>query len=370
MTTASGPADGCQSTKAAAGVARSGLLFPDSHTNQTMPFSLPIVAAYSIFLLCTLGVLLVHGIPALLAGLLSFVLTRGLLAWLRGYALPRRALSHELLAALLIGLGSLAALGAIVGAVVHFLAGESVSSLMLTIADTLQHVRRFLPPSVASLVPESLLQCKTILAGALKEHANIIAGVGTSALHTLALTLIGWLVGVLVAAHKDATGTQPPFLAAWLALWSSLSRAFRNVAFAQAKIAALNAALTGVFLLCVMPLVGWHIPYAKTLVVVTFVCGLLPIVGNLISNTLLCTVALGVAFPAALAALGFLVVVHKLEYFIAARIQGHEIGAQAWELLIVLFTFETLFGPAGMVAAPILYAFSKAELKRVGWLAK
>ena len=61
-------------------------------------------------------------------------------------------------------------------------------------------------------------------------------------------------------------------------------------------------------------------------------------------------------------------IVHKLEYLLNARIQGQQIGAQAWELLIVLFAFEALFGVTGMVLAPVLYAFFKGELRRVGWL--
>jgi predicted PurR-regulated permease PerM len=109
-------------------------------------------------------------------------------------------------------------------------------------------------------------------------------------------------------------------------------------------------------------------PYAATLIVLTFVCGLLPVIGNLISNSLLCTLALSVAFPAAVVSLAFLLLVHKIEYFLSARIQGQEIGASAWELLIVLFAFEVVFGPAGMVAAPVFYAFAIAELRFVGWV--
>jgi predicted PurR-regulated permease PerM len=165
-----------------------------------------------------------------------------------------------------------------------------------------------------------------------------------------------------------AAQEQPLFADTWFGLWHRLGQAFSRVATAQVKIAAINAFLTGVFLLVVCPWLGWHIPYAKTLILATFVTSLLPVVGNLISNTMICVLALSVSPQAALAALVFLVVVHKLEYFAAARIQGHEIGAQTWELLIMLFAFEALFGPAGMVAAPIFYAFVKTELRRSKWL--
>jgi len=140
------------------------------------------------------------------------------------------------------------------------------------------------------------------------------------------------------------------------------------VAWAQTKIAAINATLTGVYLLAVMPALGWNLPYVKTLILATFLFGLLPVVGNIVSNTLICTIALSVAFPAAVISAVFLLVIHKLEYFLSARIQGHRIGAKVWELLIVLFAFEIMFGPAGMVAAPVIYAFVKAELKRIRWL--
>ena len=64
--------------------------------------------------------------------------------------------------------------------------------------------------------------------------------------------------------------------------------------------------------------------------------------------------------------LAFLVVVHKLEYFLNARIVGGEIKASAWELLCAMLLFESAFGLPGLVAAPIFYAYAKAELRQLG----
>lgn len=50
----------------------------------------------------------------------------------------------------------------------------------------------------------------------------------------------------------------------------------------------------------------------------------------------------------------FLVVIHKLEYFINARIVGSRINAAAWELLLAMLVMESLFGVAGIILAPIL----------------
>ena len=105
-----------------------------------------------------------------------------------------------------------------------------------------------------------------------------------------------------------------------------------------------------------------RLPLSKTLVLVTFIVGLLPVIGNLISNTIIVAVALSVSFPAAIMSLVFLILIHKLEYFLNARIVGGQIEARAWELLIAMLAMEAAFGLPGVIAAPIFYAYIKREL--------
>jgi predicted PurR-regulated permease PerM len=90
------------------------------------------------------------------------------------------------------------------------------------------------------------------------------------------------------------------------------------------------------------------------------------VVGNLISNTLIVAISAGVSPWAALGSLVFLVVVHKLEYFLNARIVGGRVGAGAWEMLLAMVAFEAAFGLAGVVLAPIVYAYVKGELRDRG----
>jgi predicted PurR-regulated permease PerM len=71
---------------------------------------------------------------------------------------------------------------------------------------------------------------------------------------------------------------------------------------------------------------------------------------------------LSVSFQVAGASLLFLVIIHKLEYFINARIIGARIDAQAWELLLAMLVMEAAFGLSGLVAAPVYYAYLKDEL--------
>jgi predicted PurR-regulated permease PerM len=94
----------------------------------------------------------------------------------------------------------------------------------------------------------------------------------------------------------------------------------------------------------------------------------LPVIGNLISNTVIVVVSMSHSLGTALGSLLFLVVIHKLEYFLNARIVGGQIRAQAWELLVAMLTMEAAFGIPGIVAAPIYYAYIKSECRNNKWI--
>ena len=136
--------------------------------------------------------------------------------------------------------------------------------------------------------------------------------------------------------------------------------------FAQVRISALNTTLTAIYLGIVLPLCHVHLPLTKTMIAVTFVAGLLPVIGNLISNTVIVIVSLSHTLYVALGSLAFLVFIHKLEYFVNARIVGGRIHARAWELLLAMLAMEAAFGIPGVVAAPVFYAYLKDELKSRG----
>jgi predicted PurR-regulated permease PerM len=175
--------------------------------------------------------------------------------------------------------------------------------------------------------------------------------------------LIGMILGAMIALASARPVTRGgPLVQALIARCANLVDSFHDIVFAQVKISALNTLFTAIFLLVVLPLFGITLPLAKTLVAATFVVGLLPVIGNLISNTLIFIVGLSVSLGVAIAALAFLIVIHKLEYFLNARIVGTQIRARAWELLIAMLVMESAFGAAGLIAAPIYYAYLKREL--------
>jgi len=147
-----------------------------------------------------------------------------------------------------------------------------------------------------------------------------------------------------------------------------LANAFRRVVFAQFRISAINTVFTALYLAVLLPLLGIELPFTKTLILLTFVAGLLPILGNLISNTVIFIVSLSLGFFVALGSLAYLIVIHKLEYFLNVKIIGGQISARAWELLVAMLIMEAAFGLAGLIAAPIYYAYMKAELSKLGYL--
>ena len=57
-----------------------------------------------------------------------------------------------------------------------------------------------------------------------------------------------------------------------------------------------------------------------------------------------------------------MMVIHKLEYFLNAKIIGTHINARTWELLTAMLVMESIFGIPGVIAAPVFYAYVKKEL--------
>lgn len=135
-------------------------------------------------------------------------------------------------------------------------------------------------------------------------------------------------------------------------------KSFAQVMGAQLLISSINTVLTAIFLYFA------GIPHAALLTISTFLCGLLPIIGNLISNTLITGVAFTVKPEMALIALGFLITVHKLEYFLNSKIIGDRIKNPMWLTLLALILGERLMGIPGMILAPIILHYIKVETSK------
>jgi predicted PurR-regulated permease PerM len=313
------------------------------------------------------AVLLLHLLPALLAGLLVYELVHMLAPRLRIWRMTHdwsKVLAVTVLTVIVITIVTLIIVGII--AVLRTDVG-SISALMKQLAEILDRSRNALPPWLVEKLPANAEQLRESAVDWLREHARDLRGVGTDFGRGFAHILIGMIIGAFISLREARTARENgPLAQAMLERAARVGEAFRRIVFAQVRISALNTTLTAIYLVIVLPLLGVHLPLVKTMIAVCFIAGLLPVIGNLISNTVIVIVSLSHSIYAALGALAFLVLIHKLEYFVNARIVGTQIRARAWELLIAMLAMEAAFGIAGVVAAPIYYAYLKDELKSRG----
>ncbi|HEX7111603.1 MAG TPA: AI-2E family transporter [Mizugakiibacter sp.] len=326
------------------------------------------IAAWALALVALFLVLHLHLLSAALAGLLVFELVHVLAPLLQRRLTGERArlIAVALLAAVIVGLLTLA-----IFAVVAFFRSETggLQVLFERMAQILDQVRAELPASVVGYLPEDPETLRRAVVEWLRTHGATVQLAGKEAVQTFVHVLAGMVLGALVALQEVRPAhRQRPLARELLARSAHFADAFRRIVFAQIKISFFNTLFTALFLLAILPLAGVHLPLAKTMIAVTFVVGLLPVIGNLISNTVITVIALSVSPYVALAALAFLVVIHKLEYFLNARIVGNEIHARAWELLLAMLVMEAAFGLPGVAAAPIYYAYVKRELADQGWV--
>lgn len=139
----------------------------------------------------------------------------------------------------------------------------------------------------------------------------------------------------------------------------SFYESFALVTGAQLSISAINTFLTTVFILCAA------LPHVPVLVGLTFLAGLIPIIGNLISNSIIVAISFTHSPHLALSALVFLIVLHKLEYFLNSKIIGARINNPIWLTLIGLIVGEKLMGIPGMILAPVILNYIKVEASKL-----
>lgn len=246
-------------------------------------------------------------------------------------------------------------------------APNTYRELLAFMARTVLELRDRLPPDIAAQLPTGAEDVQRVIAAYLATKAGTLATTGRAWLSGLLFSYVGLLIGALAAARPSVIMLKP--LAAQLHLrLTRFGETFRQIVVAQFWIALFNTFLTAIFLLVVLPLWDSRLPYTMALILLTFLAGLIPIVGNLICNGVLTLVGLSVSPLVALACLVFLIAIHKAEYFINAKVIGHRTHMGVWELLAVMFVMEAVFGPAGLVAAPLFYAYTKKELQASGWV--
>jgi len=209
---------------------------------------------------------------------------------------------------------------------------------------------------------------KTVALGEVTDKVANVGRYARAAVLQFAMLMIGLVVAVsLFVSAKWEVDDDPDVVKG--SLYSTVVRelgvrfqtfytSFAKVIGAQITISSINTLLTAVFLIWN----GYH--YIMVIIVLTFLCGLLPIIGNIMSNTLTVGVGFTVSPKVALFALIFLVLIHKLEYFLNSKIIGDRIKNPMWLTLVGLVLGEKLMGIPGMILAPVVLHYIKVETSR------
>jgi predicted PurR-regulated permease PerM len=337
---------------------------PDSATPHSLRTQLAILAGVAVILAT---VLKLHLFAALVSGLLVYELVHVLAQRLRVTSLNgerAKIVAVALLATIIVSLLVAAVFG--VGAMLRH-GGDGLPTLLQKLAEAIDQSREKFPDWLTDALPTDPNELRASLVSLLRRHADTLQLAGRSVGRGAAHALIGAIVGAMLALRTARHITERRPISRTVAENASrLANAFRRVVFAQFWIASLNALFSWLYLGVALPLIfDIHIPQLKTLVLLTWITGMVPILGNLISNSVVVVVSLTQSTGLAISSLVFLMVIHKLEYFLNARIIGSHIRSSAWELLIAMVAMEAAFGIAGVIAAPIFYAYFKDELTRL-----
>jgi predicted PurR-regulated permease PerM len=334
--------------------------------NPAHPLTLTELCGWAVLAAFLLLVVHLDLLAAMLAGLLVYELTSMLVRLIqRKWITPSNAklLAVTLMATLIIGLLILMGAG-----IVAYLQSGSIADLFQKMAEIIEGSREALPQWLWTYIPADTEELQATVVNWLRENAGLLQVAGAGLGRVFAYILLGMVIGALLSLEEIVRPDQyrRPLTRALVERVTRLRMAFRNIVLAQARIAAINAFFTWLYLGVALPLSGIDLPLVKTMVAITFVVGLLPVIGNLISNTVIVIISLSHSPLIAGASLVYLVVIHKLEYFLNAHIIGSRIHAQAWELLLAMLIMEAAFGIPGLIAGPMYYAYAKDELKAKG----
>src|SRR5688500_9111210 len=214
-------------------------------------------------------------LPSLLAGLLVFELVNMLTRQLQRLSEGRRArwLAVALLGTLVVSVRSLIFAGAF-SFLLHEAEnpGASLDKFMVVV----DRARGQLPPFIDAYLPASAAEFRVAIGQWMSKHLSDLQLVGKDAAHMFVTLLIGMVLGAIIALRPapDVTKRKPSASAPFVRL-HFMVQSFRTLVFAQITTSLINTFFTVIFLAVVLPMFGIKLPLTKTLIVLTFLPGLL-----------------------------------------------------------------------------------------------
>lgn len=191
-----------------------------------------------------------------------------------------------------------------------------------------------------------------------KHYAGNAIGAASAIGHFFVHVLVGFILAIVFCLEKEE-------LATWWsrvdrrAISGTMGRWLGHVADATVVTVQLQlivAAFNTVTTLPVLLLLG--VPHVGGLMILVFVSALVPVIGNIVSGTVLCLLAyqakgwLGVGIF-----VGLTFILHKIEsYYLNPRLTSRHVKMPGFLLIATLLACEHLFGFAGLfLSFPILF---------------
>ncbi len=310
-------------------------------------------ASYVLFGLVIASVVVLRLGPVALAGLFSFMILD----------LTHRRLKELMPAAAARALAVV--IFAIVAVVLSWMVAEFVRLTLarapVIVGNSLPQIDRLASDYGIDLPFENLHQIRIATLEAIKENARSITAESGLLTRGFFQLIVGIFVAILCFLSDDEPGKERASFFDALRLEFDarveiFMLGFEKILGAQVLISFINTGITAIFLLAT------GLPYKHFLMMATFLFGVIPIIGNIISNSAIVGTALTVSPKLAFVAFCFLVVAHKAQYFLNSRILGSRINTPMWQILLGLLVGEAILGLPGMVLAPAMLHYLREEL--------
>jgi len=219
----------------------------------------------------------------------------------------------------------------------------------------LQHAREHLPDT-SKLVERAREYSESAL-----HVVSMMGHIAMSALIAVILSIIYNLEEEEI--HEMLHKVDPASLMGTVMRWLGyVAEAIRITIQLQLVVAAVNTLLT----LPVLLVLGIH--HVPSLMILIFVSGLIPVVGNFVSGAVLIMLAYqakGFVGVGVFAALTF--VLHKIEaYYLNPRLTSKHVHLPGFAIVVSLIAWEHLIGFAGLfVSFPVLYVAAKIRSEMI-----
>ncbi|MBK7863724.1 MAG: AI-2E family transporter [Archangiaceae bacterium] len=259
-------------------------------------------------------------------------------------------------------LGVVLTLCAVVVVLLAWLSAGKLARVVVEARDTLPERMAALREHPWYLELKEKLPDSEKLAQSAEHYAGRVAKSAATLGHLVLLGIIGFILAIIFFLDEKAVQAfrerlPEATLSGTLARWfEHLAEAISLTVQLQLVVALSNTVLT----LPVLLLLG--VPHVPALMVLIFVSGLIPVVGNLLAGSVLVVLSyqakgwLGVGLF-----VGLTFVLHKIEaYYLNPRLTARHVPLPGFVLVVSLICFEHLFGFVGLfLSFPFLYVAGK-----------